>query len=261
MNTKTSKLRAAGGYLNPAFLLCVGLLGVSIGIYEWKGWIVVKDPLPLKKPLELLDEEKLFPYVVPEKGRGQIENEDVIETLGTEEYIQWMLEDTSVDADSPVRWVSLFITYYDRPDNVPHVPEECYVGGGNQLMSSEAVDLAIDSRRGQRNYTMRYLIFSGAAANLFGTAEEFPVMYIFSVNGRYASGRNDARMMLNANIFSKYAYFSKIEWKFFNRRYGDRLVYPDREEAKQASERLLGVLLDVLEEDHLPSGAWSEEQK
>jgi hypothetical protein len=259
MSTRLDQRGAARGYLNPAFLLCVVLLGASIGIYEWKGWIVVKDPLPLEKPLEQLDEEKLAPYVVRDKGR--IENEDVIETLGTEEYIQWTLEDSSVDETSAVRWVALFITYYDRPDNVPHVPEECYVGGGDQLVSSEAVDLAVDSRHGERDYTMRYLIFSHAAASLFGATEEFPVMYIFSVNGRYASGRNDARMMLNANIFSKYAYFSKIEWKFYSQRYGGRFVYPDREEAKAASERLLGVLLDVLEEDHLPSGEWSKEQK
>ncbi|MHC4634213.1 MAG: hypothetical protein ACYSYU_03220, partial [Planctomycetota bacterium] len=50
-----------------------------------------KYPLPLKKSLELLDENRLAPYEVVLKKK--IENEEVLKSLGTKDYIQWILRD------------------------------------------------------------------------------------------------------------------------------------------------------------------------
>src|SRR3972149_8494618 len=88
-------------YLQPAFLICVAVLAVaggsmsiaikSLGIY------LKKDPWPLKKSLDLLDEGKLAPYKVISKFK--IEDEQIIKELGTEDYIEWVLEDVEVAAN------------------------------------------------------------------------------------------------------------------------------------------------------------------
>ena len=88
----------------------------------------------------MLDEKLLEPYKVLEKSK--IDNKDVLESLGTEDYLQWILEDTTVDVLSPVRNCSVFITYYTgNPDQVPHVPEACYTGGGNEVKDKFSVML------------------------------------------------------------------------------------------------------------------------
>jgi hypothetical protein len=56
-------------------------------------------------------------------------------------------------------------------------------------------------------------------------------------------------------MFGKYSYFSKVEWKFYNIKFGSS-TYPDKQEASAASEKLLGVILPILEKDHWPSGLW-----
>jgi hypothetical protein len=92
----------------------------SLGVY------LEKEHLPLKEPLHLLDESTLVPYKVTAKG--EIDNEEIVKSLGTSDYLKWNLEDPDAAVNSPVRYCSLFITYYGLPDVIPHVPEECYMG-------------------------------------------------------------------------------------------------------------------------------------
>jgi hypothetical protein len=103
-------------YLQPAFLICVLVLagagaGMSVTMKKL-GIIFEKEPLPLKKSLEFLDERNLAPYkvVLP---KLKITNEEILKALGTEDYIQWVLEDTEQAANSPVKNCLLFITYYE----------------------------------------------------------------------------------------------------------------------------------------------------
>ena len=90
-------------YLQPSFLICVVVLAFAAGfkeaIIEKTGVHFIKLELPLKKSLDDMDETKLGPYKVVQKSK--IENKDILESLGTENYIQWVLEDTEVDASSP----------------------------------------------------------------------------------------------------------------------------------------------------------------
>lgn len=211
---------------------------------------VKKEPLPLKKSLDLLDEKALAPYKVVSKHK--ITNQEVIEGLGTEDYIQWILEDSDAAVDSAVRKCSLFITYYDLPDRVPHVPEECYTGGGNQRLASDSVTFEINKKEGGvKKIPARYLVFASTNSNYWGMDTKFPVLYLFNVNEVYANSREDARFALNKNIFSKYSYFSKVEWKFFNIRFG-KATYPGKEEAITVSQKLLSVILPILEKEHWP---------
>jgi hypothetical protein len=241
-------------YLQPPFLICAGILLLSAIVMPKP---VKKEPMPLKKSLDLMDENALAPYKVVSKHK--ITNQEVIESLGTKDYIQWLLEDSDTSADSPIQKCSLFITYYDLPDRVPHVPEECYSGGGNQRLASDSVTIEINKQGKVEKIPARYLVFASTNSNIWGTDTRFPVLYLFNVNEVYANSRDDARFALNKNIFSKHSYFSKVEWKFFNTRFG-QTIYPNKEETITASRKLLRVILPVLERDHWPIGTNSDDK-
>jgi len=243
-----------GIYMQPAFLICAVVLavagsGMSIAIKSF-GVYLKKEPLPLKKPLELLDEKGLAPYKVVSKDR--IENKEIVKALGTEDYIQWVLEDLDVAADSAVRKCSLFITYYELPDpRVVHVPDECYMGVGYQRLVFDGVLLEVNKEGIEERLSAKYLVFGGADSKQWVRETKFSVLYLFNVNRRYKGSRETARVVLNRNLRSKYSYFCKVEWKFFNTRFG-QAIYPSKEEAIAASQKLLSVILPILEKEHWP---------
>ena len=80
-------------YFQPAFLICVIILlisaaGMSVAIKSF-GMYLKKEPLPLKKSLDLLDQNGLGTYKIVSKEK--IENKDILKALGTEDYIEWVL--------------------------------------------------------------------------------------------------------------------------------------------------------------------------
>jgi len=258
-------------YLQPAFLICVAVLATSELVIKPLLGVVIpdKEPLPLKKPLDLLDEEDLSPYKVISKTK--IENKQMVKELGTQDYIQWVLQDCSVAADSAVRKLLLFITYYELPDRVVHVPEECYTGGGYQRLTSDSITFEISSSLDARcqiperesgignrvssiKYRVRgkYLVFGGTKSNFWQSKANFPVLYFFRVDGKYVGSREETRITLNKNIFGKFSYFSKVELAF-----NQNPVMPDKEKALTAGEKLLGVILPILEAKHWPD--WKKE--
>jgi hypothetical protein len=238
-------------YFQPTFVICVLVLaaagtGTSIAT-KHLGIILKKEPLPLKESLDLLDEAELSPYrVVPPKLK--ITNAEVLKSLGTKEYIQWILEDTEQPATSPVRKCLLFITYYPLPDRVPHVPEECWTGGGYRKLRSEDVRLHVKSTAGlDQTIPAKYLVFGPKSANLWQSSVRIPNIYFFRVNGQYAGSREEARMALNKNLFGKHSYFCKVELVF-----NAGFTAPSKDEAIGASEKLLAVILPILGRNHWP---------
>ncbi len=258
-------------YFQPAFLICIAVLTGGEIIKPILGMVIPdKEPLPLKKPLDLLDEEDLSPYKVISKTK--IENKQIVKELGTEDYIQWVLEDTDVAADSAVRKLLLFITYYELPDVVPHVPEECYTGSGFQRLTSDSITLEIThhglpdrKKHGQdgratirKKIQGKCLIFGTTKSNIWQKQGKFQVLYFFNVNNEYAGSREEARIALNKNIFGKYSYFSKVELAFNQsptlQSYGDEAtsLVAGEKEALAAGQKLLGVILPILEARHWP---------
>lgn len=251
-----SKRKILTIYLQPTFLVCVATLaiagvGMSIAISKF-GMYLQKEPLPLKKNLDLLDENGIGTFRITQKRK--IENQEIVEALGTEDYIQWVMEDTAQPVDSPSNRFLLFITYYPLPDRVPHVPEECYTGGGYQKMSSESVTFAIDNDKMQADIPGKQLIFANTNAEHIVMNHQFPVLYFFKVNGIYANSREDARVTLNKNIFDRSSYFCKVEMIF-----NQKPVSPDKEEAVKTCQKLLSMILPVLEEEHWPD--WKKTDK
>lgn len=232
-------------YLQPAFLICtIVLASAGVGMSCLTGRLGVyleKTPLPLRKPLDAIEEAELAPYRVTAKI--PIKNKDILKSLGTDDYIQWCLEDPREPAQSPVRKLLLFITYYGQADRVPHVPEECYTGGGYQRLATHAVTFQVAGRE----IPGRYLLFEKTGRDFSLAVSQFPVLYLFRVNGEYAGSRDQARVALNRSIFGKHSYFCKIELVF-----NQSLAAAPREAASAAGERLLAVLLPLLEREHWP---------
>ena len=73
------------------------------------------------------------------------------------------------------------------------------------------------------------------------------MLYFFNVNGTYTNARTDARLILGRNIRGKHSYFSKVEMVF-----NQMVEPPDRTNAVKTCEKLLGMLLPVLEKEHWP---------
>jgi hypothetical protein len=232
-------------------------------VKSYLGVRMIKKALPLRRSLDLIDEEALDFYEIVRKSK--IENSDLLEALGTEDYVQWTLRDTKAGKNDPLRYCSLFITYYTgNPDRVPHVPEECFFGGGNQRFGTDDLTFEINIQSGQteeengtkkekktQKVPVRCLIFGKKSTDMFQDAAKFPVFYTFKVNGVYKGNRTTTRLELMSNITGEYSYFSKIEWQFYNVVLGRR-IYPEKKDAVMASEKLLDVILPILEENHWP---------
>jgi hypothetical protein len=241
-------------YAQPAFLLCVALLAFVAGGVSWvKSYFslwLVKEPIELKKSLDDMDESRLAPFIV--KDKIKIPSNDIVDSLGTQDYLEWVLVDSQAEQNSPVGSLLLFITYYGKADSVPHVPEECYTGGGYRKVSSDPItfELANAAELGSssgRKIPGRYVTFRRASSEVWSSRESFPVLYLFNVNRIYTNNRTDARFILGRNIRGKHSYFSKVEM-VFNRADNP----PDKETAIAVCEKLLDVLLPVLEQDHWP---------
>jgi len=239
-------------YLNPAFVVCLSvLMTVAVAkeaIIHALGVHMVKEPIALQHSFDDLDETVLLPYEVKQKS---VIDGETLESLGTENYIQWLLEDQDAAPTSPTRFCSLFLTYYTgNPDMVPHVPDECYVGAGTERLSAETLSLRIKGIADDK-IGLQYLMFGKTSDSLLQKEEKFSVQYFFHVNGQYKPDRTQTRLALGSNWFCKYSYFCKVEWRFYGMdSYG--FVYADKEQTLQASKKLLERLLPELEKNHWP---------
>jgi hypothetical protein len=170
---------------------------------------------------------------------------EVLDGLGTDQYIQWTLLDLSrAGAPQPEDFVQLFVTYYTgAPDQVPHVPEECYMGGGFEKTGDSFLDVPVPALGPDATVRFRVLEFKGPQFTTQGTKL---VMYVFHTNGRFCADRNCVRSAL-ADPFARHAYFSKLEVSF-----GTSEALPTREKALEAGKRFLAVVIPVLLKDHWP---------
>ena len=171
---------------------------------------------------------------------------EVLDSLGTDQYIQWLLYDPSnPNPADPARFLQLFVTYYTgTPDQVPHVPEECYVGGGGFQVEEESfLDIPIPTLGKDYTITVKVLEFGRAK---YLTEGRKIVMYLFHTNGRFCPDRMCTRLTIS-NPSDTHAYFSKLELTF-----GTPHQLPTREQAIESGKRFLQVVIPVILEDHWP---------
>ena len=239
-------------YLEPHFLICACILAVLAAVLPLMeyafGLYLRKEPLPLQNNLDLLEDALNGHYRLMNK---ELLSEDIEKTLGADNYIQWLLEDVNEPASSAVKYCMLFITYYSQPDNVPHVPEICYIGGGNVIKGTDDASFPVKNANSNRPISIRYLTFENTEGP-FAMRREFGLCYLIYSNQTYTGTREGARLALNKNIFKKYSYFSKVEWKFFGSSSFSATVYPEKKDVLRASSKLLGVILPELEQKYWP---------
>lgn len=262
--------------MQPGFLICVVVLATAAGGMQMAirhlGIQLRKLPLPLQKSLDDMNEAALAAGGYQVVRKTKIKNKDLLEGLGTDDYIQWTLEDNRSGAETAARFCSLFVTYYTgNPDQVPHVPEQCYFGSGYQGFANK--DISIETRvsnegceeggavsGGENRFIpARCLVFGEKAMDIWQGGRQFPVIYFFIVNGEYAGNREQTRRIMAKNLFSKYSYYSKVEWRFFDRTTAGTVLVPTQQEAIAASSRLLDVILPILEKEHWPD--WEKANK
>jgi hypothetical protein len=171
---------------------------------------------------------------------------EILDALGTKEYIQWtLLDESRVGEHRPEDYIQLFVTYYTgAADQVPHVPEECYMGGGGYHVKTEMlVDVPVPALGPNQSVQVKMLEFEGGPAVTSGAKI---VMYVFNTNGVFCADRNCVRLTLG-DPYVRHAYFSKLEVTF-----GSRDELPAKEDAIEAGKRFLSVVIPVLVNDHWP---------
>lgn len=235
------------------YWICVAfLLSAALGLSaakNWFGWYFRKEPVELLSPLLNFDTTRLGPRYVRDPLTDAIPamSEDMIQSLGTREFTQFFVTDTTQPPSSRTRMANVFITYYTGESKVPHVPDECYLAGGYDLLRRDTVRVPV---RGvgapQDEVPVRVLEFAVARRDgLSMDKDTRAVMYFFHANGRYATTRDQVRLS-SANLGQRYAYYAKIEIFFSDGRGGG-----SRDESIAAVQPLLERLLPVLLEDHL----------
>ncbi len=229
-------------FLGCAAMLVVFAIGFEVMAKRMNVWMI-KKPLPLKKKLDEMDQQKLLPYKLAQPPI-QIHPE-MINELGTNQYIQWILKDTSLpNHHNPETWVQLFVTYYTgNPDQVPHVPEQCYLGQGNTKVKDELIEVEIPKLGAGVKIPLHLLVFRMSAT--FGNRESL-VLYTFHANGKFSATRTGVRLLLG-DPSDRYAYFSKLELTF-----GLSQALPPIDQALEAGKKFLQTVVPVLVEDHWP---------
>lgn len=207
---------------------------------------ILKLPAPLVRDLSDMDRGAVRPYAVRETIRlpAEVESE-----LGTKWYMNWALEHPIAPAESWMRHATLFVTYFTgSADQLPHVPEECYVQGAFSESKNEEITFKLPTSR--QEYPVRRLAFyppGGRGATTF-------VYYNFLVNGDFYTDRNAVRVRMGKPT-EKYLYHSKIELAFRQIDSREPSSGMDR-----MAERLLGQVNEALVKDHLPDTRAMERQ-
>ena len=228
------------------FAVAIVMLGgaaiLSVPVSRWLGVQHGKKPLPLKAALASLDAVALRPYEIRER---HVLEPAVVEALGTERYLNWTLEDTSVPLGSPVRFANLFVTYYTGGHHlVPHTPDVCFLGHGYQPAqphTNEAIEVGVL----EGALPIRVCTFN--KTGIFNQ-EKVTTVYTFHCNGDFVATRTGVRVRVN-NPTHTHSYFSKVEVSF---------PRATREQSVEAARKLFHRVLPILIHDHWPDFAAAE---
>ena len=220
------------------YYLAVLVLAGSAAAMQIVDFQVIKKPLPLRKPLIDFDKNALKPLI---KTDARILSKDIVEELGTEEYLEWTLVDPRV-ADSSQKRVEFFLTFYTNvQDQVPHVPEECRRQSGNSSKSNDdTLSWSLDALDGEE-VAVRRLGFVA-----MGQLETKTIVYYtLVVNGQFYAGRRGARLKMSS-FDETHLYYSKIEIAF------DEVTDDDIPQLDERVRELLDLTVAEMFDAHWP---------
>ena len=199
----------------------------------------IKDPIDLRAPLSALSVEALAPYRVLDRA---VFDATTIDALGTDEYLSWTLEDTSLEDDDPLKYANLLVTYYTGGHSlVPHTPDVCYFGSGYKPAQSHENQTVEVATLGPEEAQVPIRVCTFVKTAVFNE-RKITVLYMFHCNGAFMATRNKVRLKVS-NPSITYAYFSKFELSFPG---------ATREQSVAGSVKLLKRVLPLLVEQHWP---------
>ena len=237
--------------VTPPFIVAVAMLGAAAvlagPVADWMQIKREKHPLPLRAQLSALNEDAIAPYRVLKR---RVLEPIVVEALGTDMYLSWMLEDTSVPRNHPLRYADLFVPYDTGGHNlVPHTPDVCRLGAGyERAQPHENIEFDLDALKPKWG-AVPARVCTFAKTGVFDR-DTVSVVYTFHCNGKFVATRSGVRVMLNA-LPNTYAYFSKIEVSF---------PRATRAQCVEGAAKLLNRALPALLADHLPDFELAERQ-
>ncbi|MFQ5462617.1 MAG: exosortase-associated EpsI family protein [Phycisphaerae bacterium] len=247
VTTVTPAVSQATALLSPPFLVAAGMLALAGGTTFFSDLKQTKEALPLKSPLAGLAEAELAPYRVVER---RVLEPVIIDALGTDQYLSWVLEDTRRPQGDPLHLATLMVTYYSGGHVlVPHTPDVCFLGSGYapaQPHENRSLTLATLPPSGNP-VPIRVCTFEKTA--LF-EGKKTTVIYTFHCNGRYVASRMGVRLLTH-DPRATYAYFSKVEVSFPG---------ATREQNIEGTQALLERVLPVLMRDHWPDWNAAEQK-
>jgi len=250
-----SRLMAAGVVMSMLLVATVGqqtVLGMTKAV-------MFKQELPLRRPLVMIPLDIGQWHSPGQDTRLPAAQE---ETLGTEKYLIRRYEDRNWPSDEPGRVARLHVAYYPGSINqVPHVPDRCYVAGGMQPQGTTTVSLPLtgdhyktdgDGLTAHSKLLSRSDAFTNPAripsaeipATLFSFeanqtgrgGEAGNVIYFFTANGKFLPTPLMVRKE-GWDLSHKYAYYCKIE-----------VAWPGVSDAELAKKRTRALLSDLMPE-------------
>ena len=251
---------AARPFASARFVVCAALLVIAAvglpGLMKVLGLNLTKLPVPLKAPLYSADATRLEPAYVKHDYQPPPPSEEMLHTLGTQEFLDWRLVDTARPDSDPAKVVEVVVTYYTGgPDMVPHVPTECMAASGYDLMGGESDEVVKVPGLDLPNDELKVRLAQFAAPHSgrvdAAASAQVTILYLFHSCGDFCTTRPQVRAKL-ADPFKRHSYFSKVEMKFTDmslRRSADRA------EALAALPGFLQKFLPILLNEHF---SWKE---
>lgn len=241
-------MMARNPFLTAPFLAAIGILGfsavgMSVGI---RAYGIYLSKLPIEAPggrtLNSVPTETPNWIKV---GNDRIESADVVQTLGTDNYLsRTYVEKYPANPDKP-RSVELHLAYYTGMiDTVPHVPDRCFIGGGmTQGTNAQILPMTLNRSRWfqdpdvpeeQRGQVWRirladdhrYTAHLGQSVRLPREPDGLKMRamgfdipggpriyagYFFIANGGHVPTAQDVRL-LAFNLTDDYAYYMKVQF-------------------------------------------------
>ena len=212
-----------------ALATVVGILFTALGslnaAIEYNNVVLNKQPLELREKLYRLANH-IGPWHVVQKA-DELDT-DILEVLGTTEYITWDYQDKSAKPRSPGNRVRLHIAYYTGiVDTVAHVPERCILASGGKRDSIQTLTLKLEGPQyrpdgsGFLSPSFRqplgvYIPSLDIPATLFryylpgGKEQIHTAVYFFVANGKFYESPDKVRAQGMAP-WDRYRYYCKVE--------------------------------------------------
>ncbi|MCK4341324.1 MAG: hypothetical protein KAY37_06325 [Phycisphaerae bacterium] len=260
LSPRTAAARPSARFWTSLVILVLAAVGVRV-LPHLFGVHFRKEAVPLKLDLQQFDVRRLAPNYLRHRVNDEAHpiSEDLIDSLGTREYLQVYLTDARKPATGqpktktdPTKVAQFFVTYYTgRPDMVPHVPDECYLAGGYDPLGSTTKLVHVPGIGAPNDeIPVRVVRFRAPLNRRTGESDEVAVLYFFHVNGGYATTRDGVRVKLS-NPFQRFAYYAKIEVTFTD----DKIARTaGMDQSLAALGPLLEAVMPVLLEDHFDLG-------